>query len=217
MKYLKFFFLLLVLTAAGCTSTRITHAWNARDAVAKPYKKIVVLAMLSNADELLRQRMEEHLSNDLKALGYNALCSCNEYNPKTFDNMTEDQAIAKLRSLGVDAVISIVLLDKKKDMAYVPPRVIYNPSNNGRNNNFWPYYRSISDRIYVNGYYVEDTEYFWESNLYDLERNKLVYSSQSHSFDPASLENMGHIYGQLVVKNMLEHKVISKQDLKEGK
>jgi hypothetical protein len=166
--------------------------------------------MLSKSDELLRQKMEEHLSNDLKGLGYNAICSCNEYNPKTFENLSEEQAVAKLRSMGVDAVVTIVLLDKKKEVNYVPPRIIYTPVVTGRPH-FWPYYRSISDRVYLDGYYVEDTRYFWESSLYDLEQDKLVYSAQSHSFDPASLEKMGHIYGNLLVKDMQERRVIAKQ------
>ncbi len=203
------FFSLLVLMAA-CTSTRITHSWSAKDAEPVKYKKVVVLALLSKTDELLRQRMEEHLSGDLKALGYNAICSCNEYNPKAFENMPEEQAIAKLKGLGVDAVVTIVLLDKKKETSYVPARMIYRPLNN-RQGNFWPYYRGVSERIYVEGYYAEDTQYYWESNLYDLGKNKLVYSAQSQSFDPASIEKLGHIYGSLVVKNMLKHHVISKQ------
>lgn len=209
MKKITMFFTLLVLMAA-CTSTRITHSWNAKDAEPVKYKKVVVLALLSKTDELLRQRMEEHLSGDLKALGYNAICSCNEYNPKTFENMPEEQAIAKLKDLGVDAVVTIVLLDKKKETSYVPARMVYRPLNT-RQGNFWPYYRGVSERIYVEGYYTEDTRYYWESNLYDLGKNKLVYSAQSHSFDPASIEKLGHIYGSLVVKDMLKHKVISQQ------
>lgn len=62
---------------------------------------------------------------ELRNLGYDATCSCDEYNPKTFENMTEEQALAKLKSSGVDAVLTVVLLDKTQERA-IMYRVVYN-------------------------------------------------------------------------------------------
>jgi hypothetical protein len=67
------------------------------------------------------------------------------------------------------------------------------------------------ERIYSEGYYATDTKYFWESNFYDLGSNQLMYSAQSQSFDPASTETLGHEYGQMIVKNMVQKNILSDQ------
>jgi hypothetical protein len=65
-------------------------------------------------------------------------------------------------------------------------------------------------RIYEAGYFVTDTKYFWESNLYDMSDQHLVYSVQTQSFDPASSGNPGHEYGRLIVKNMVKSNIMVK-------
>ena len=44
-----------------------------------------------------------------------------------------------------------------------------------------------------------------------MKTQKLVYSVQTKSFEPASLENMAHDYGTLIVKNMVREKVLQNQ------
>lgn len=59
------------------------------------------------------------------------------------------------------------------------------------------------------GYFSTNTKYIWESNLYDLANNTLVYSSQSQSFDPLTTETLGHEYGQMIVKDMVKKNVLA--------
>jgi len=195
--------MLLFLVAACGPSTRITSSWKADNVQPDKFKKVVVLGLVKENDRTLREKMEQHMVGDLREMGYDAVCSCDEYNPKAFENMSEEQALSKLRGSGVDAVLTVVLLDKSQERYYVPGRVVYSPYTvyQGR---FWRYSRMMYDRIYMEGYYTTDTKYFWESNLYDLAANNLVYSSQSQSFDPISAETLGHEYGQLVVKDMVK-------------
>jgi len=203
--------MLLFLVAACGPSTRITSSWKADNVQPDKFKKVVVLGLVKENDRTLREKMEQHMVGDLREMGYDAVCSCDEYNPKAFENMSEEQALSKLRGSGVDAVLTVVLLDKSQERYYVPGRVVYSPYTvyQGR---FWRYSRMMYDRIYMEGYYTTDTKYFWESNLYDLAANNLVYSSQSQSFDPISAESLGHEYGQLVVKDMVKKNVLT--DLK---
>jgi hypothetical protein len=55
---------------------------------------------------------------------------------------------------------------------------------------------------------VVNTRYFWESNLYEMTAQKLVYSVQTQSFDPADAESLAHQYGQMIIRNMVEQKVL---------
>jgi hypothetical protein len=201
---------MIILIATGCNSSKITTSWRAENVVVNHFNKIMVLALIREADRTIQEKMEDHFVDDLKALGYNAESSLKEYGPKMFDKMEEQAAIDKLKNSGVDAVITIVLLDKKKERKYVPGNMFYSPYGYyyGR---FWGYRSSLYRRIYEPGYYITDTKYFWESNLYDMKTQQLVYSVQTQSFDPENAGSLGHEYGKLIVNNMLKQKVLQQR------
>lgn len=213
MKKLKWIGFALILLAAGCSTSKITTSWKAENSVPQKYNKIMVLGLIREADRTIQEKMENHLVNDLKDLGYNAVSSLKEYGPKAFDEMTEEGAFAKLKYSGVEAVITIVLLDKEKEKKYVPGNMYYSPYGYSYSR-FWGYRSTLYRRIYEPGYYVTTSRYFWESNLFEMNTQKLVYSVQTKSFDPANSESMAHEYGQLIVKDMTKNNVLKKLPLK---
>ncbi|MGZ8510884.1 MAG: hypothetical protein ACXWWA_10925 [Chitinophagaceae bacterium] len=210
MKNSKWVGIALVLIISGCTSSRITSTWKAENTVAQKYNKVMVLGLIRESDRTIQENMENHFVGDLKDLGYNVVSSMQEYGPKAFDKMDEEAAIGKLKNSGVDAVITIVLLNKEKERRYVPGHLNYSPYGYYYNR-FWGYRTALYNRIYEPGYYVIDTKYFWESNLYDMVSQKLVYSVQTESFDEASSNALGHEYGRLIVKNMVKENVLQQQ------
>jgi len=200
---------------AGCSTSKITSSWKAENVQPKEYKKILVLGLINEPDRTIREKMEEHMMGDLRDLGYDAVCSCDEFNPKAFENLTEKQALAILSNSGIDAVLTVVLLDKQKERHYAPERVYYSPYGDYQNR-FWGYYNTMYGRVYSTGYYVTNTKYFWESNLYNLKNAaELLYSVQSRSFDPASAGSLSHEYGQMIVKDMVKNNILTNQ--KEAK
>jgi hypothetical protein len=202
--WVGFAFLIIVV---GCTPTiKITSSWKAENVHPKDYNKILVLGLMNVADRTIREKMEEHLAEDLKTLGYNAVCACEEFDPKAFNNMTEEAAINKLKNQGIGAVFTVVLLDKQKERKYVPGNIHYSPYADYYNR-FWGYRSTLYHRIYEPGYYLSNTKYFWESNLYDMATQKLVYSVQTQSFSPDNANVLGHEYAKLIVKDMVKHNV----------
>jgi len=208
MKTCKLSGVVLLLLAAGCAATHITSSWKARDAFPAKYNKIMVLGLIRESDRRIQENMENHLAADLRDLGYNAVSALQEYGPKAFDKMTEEEALAKLKNSGVDAVVTIVLLNKEKERSYVPGHIYYYSPYGYYYNSFWGYRTALYHRIYEPGYYLINTRYFWESNLYDMSSQKLMYSAQTQSFDPANLENLAHEYGQMIVKNMVQQNIL---------
>ena len=192
---------------AGCKSSMITHSWKSETASQKKYNKIMIVALVKNKDHNLREQMEKHLVDDLLAKGQNASSSFSELGPKSFEGMNENQVIDKIKKLRADAVLTIVLLDKEKEKYYVPGRVYYSPYII-YHRRFWGYYTTIYDRIYEPGYYSENTDYFWESNFYDLANKDLVYSVQTKSFNPETLESLAHEYGKVICNDMLEKGIL---------
>lgn len=207
MKKIQWAIIILLLTGVSCSSSKITNSWKADNIVPGKYNKILVLGLILEADRSIQEKMENHFVGDLKNLGYDAVSSLQEYGPKAFDNMSEQGALDKLKSSGVDAVITIVLLDKERERNYVPSSIYYSPYGYYYNR-FWGYRTTLYHRIYEPGYYVTNTRYFWESNLYDMSTQNLVYSVQTQSFDPANSESLGHQYGQMIVKKMIHENVL---------
>ncbi|MEI9908209.1 MAG: hypothetical protein WDO71_00150 [Bacteroidota bacterium] len=202
---------IMALFLIACSSTRITSSWKADNLQLKQYKKVLVLGLINDPDRTIRENMEEQLVSDLEELGYDAVCSCDEFGHKAFEKMNEKEALAKLSNSSVDAVLTIVLLDKEKEKYYVPGRVNYSPYSI-QQNRFWGYYNTMYGRVYSPGYYQTDTRYFWESNFYDLTHGQeLLYSVQSQSFEPGTTKTLGHEYGQLIVKDMLKSNVLVNQ------
>jgi len=200
-------FVLMLITAACGPSSRITSSWKANNIQPRQYNKIMVLGLVNSPDRTLREKMEEHIAGDLRELGYNAVCSCDEFNPKIFEDLNEKQALDKLTGSGIDAVLTVVLLDKTRERYYVPESVYYSPYFI-YHDSFWGYYRTMYGRVYAPGYYAVSTKYFWESNFYSLNEKQLLYSAQSQSFDPVSAQVLGHEYGQMIAKDMVKKNVL---------
>lgn len=208
MKQLYFIGLILMVMSAGCNTSKITNSWKSNNITDNKFKNILVLGLIRESDRSIQRNMENHLVEDLLQRGYKAESALTEYGPKAFDKMDEEAAIGKIKNTGVDAVITIVLLDKKKERKYIPGNIFFSPYGYYYNH-FWGYRSALYNRIYEPGYYVTDTKYFWESNVYDMSTQKLVYSVQTESFDPSSTEKMGHEYGQIIIKDLIRNEVLS--------
>jgi len=210
MRQFKYLAVAMLFILVSCSSSRITSTWKAENIQPKKFNKILVLGLIREADRSVREKMEQHLLGDLKERGYNAICACEEFGPKAFENLAEKEALKKIKGSGIDAVLTIVLLDKTKEKYYVPGHVNYTPYNMYRDR-FWGYYTTMNTRIYSEGYFETTTKYFWESNFYDMDSKQLLYSVQTQSFDPSSTENLAHEYGGLIVADIVKNNVLTNQ------
>ena len=198
---------IMMLFMISCTSSQITNSWKSENIPEKKFNKIMVVGIIAGSDWALREKMETHLVGDLAAKGYEAVSAIKVYGPKNFENLKEAEVLDKLSGLGVDAVVTIVLLDKDRERYYVPGKVFYSPYTIYQRN-FWGYYTTIYERIYTPGYYQVNTRYFWESNFYDLRNRNLLYAVHTESFDPDSMDALAHEYGLLIVNNMAKKGVL---------
>src|SRR5437868_5233007 len=107
MKHTNKLLVAAMLFLFSCSSSVITSSWKAETIAPKKYKKILVLALINGPDRTLRENMEAKLVAEINELGYSAVCSCDEFGPKYFEDLKEQQALSKLNSSGVDAVLTI--------------------------------------------------------------------------------------------------------------
>ena len=174
----------------------------------------MVVGIIKDSNIIMRKKMETHLVNDLKAIGYNAVAALDEFGNGGLAGLVQEETYIKLCNKGIDAVITIALLDRKKEKFYVPAKVKYY-SNLYYYNRIWNYSTIQADLTLVTsmkGNYEESTQFSWESILFDLQTLSPVYTVQTKTFDPASTETMAHEYGRMIVANMVKNKVIEKRE-----
>ncbi len=202
------FFLIVLLIASCSGSTKITSSWKSPDVTSSELssKKVMVVALLPDKDRELQKSMEMQLVNELKTKGVNAVSAFQTFGPKYFPQ-DEQKALNKLHETGIDNVLTIVLLDKNKEKSYTPGRVDIMPV--GYYRNWFGYYRTVYTRVYTPGYYTSNTRLYWESNLYDLRGNKLLYSAQSESFDPSSISQLASDYSVKIIGDMAKQGLVA--------
>lgn len=192
---------------AACTSTKLTSSWKTDNGQLQRDKKIMVMALLPRQEGQLRSLMEDNLVSELNREGYNAVSALKQYGPQEFAKIDEKTALGKLRGDNVDQVMMIVLVDKAREKNFVRSGPAYGPYGSYR---WWPYYSWWYNRMYEPGYYQTNTKYTWESNLYDLDQRKLIYSAQTQSVDPPTAVRQAYLYARQIIKDMTRQQVIAR-------
>lgn len=208
-------YLLILLSLTACQPSKITQTWTAPDSVPRNYKKILVLGVMTPAENELQVKIEDHLAGDLKDLGYNAIAANKVFPPGTFVKGDTARAKEAIAGKGFDGILTVVLLDKKKEEVYVPGK-IRDYRYYTRYGRFDRYLSEVSERIYTPGYFAEETRYIWENNFYDIGSRELIYSARSRSFDVASKTSLAHSYGQLMAESLVSKKILIRPEIKES-
>lgn len=197
---------LLIVTGFSCSSTKVTDSWKDVNTITKPYHNVMVWGIIPEKDSTLRKQIENHLVNDLVGKGYHAVSSYEVYKAKAYKKLTTQEILAEFKATGVDAVITLVLLDKRQENIYYPGGFYSQAVNN--TGNLDTYYSAMYERVFTPGYYIKSTSYFWEANLFEVADDKRVYAVRTKSFDPASTELLAHENGLRIMKDMLKQKII---------
>lgn len=211
----KLFIIPMLAFIVSCQPSKITQSWTAKDVTPKKYKKILVLGVLTDNDNELQVKIEDHLAADLKDLGYNAIAANKIFPAGTFVKGDTAKAKSALEGKGFDGILTVVLLDKNKDKYYVPGKITEYNVYTERYSRFDQYFNTVTERIYTPGYYGVETKYVWENNFYDLESKKMIYSARTRSFDYTSKSTLAHTYGQLMAQNLVDKKILIKPEKTE--
>ena len=211
MKQIKYLVLFAAISLlAACSTTKVTSSWKSPDVTSGNFsmKKIMVAALLPEKNRDLQKSMEKQLVDELKSKGVDAISVYEQFGPKYLPQ-DEHKAVAKLQESGVDGFLTIVLLDKNKEESYNPGYSQIQPV--GLYRSWYGYYRTVYGRVYTPGYYSTQTKYYWESNLYNLPTEKLVYSAQSESFDPSSVNQLANDYSGKLINDMMKQGLVARK------
>ncbi len=205
------FFIPLLAMIISCQPTRITQSWTAKNTAPKKFKKILVLAVLPSNETDLQVKMENNIADEMHQLGYLAIAANKMFPAGTFVRGDTMRARNAISGRGFDGLMTIVMLDKKKEKYFVPGRITDMGYFNNYNR-FDDYFNRIGERIYAPGYYGEETKYFWENNFYDLGAKQMIYSAHTRSFDITSKKQLAGSYASLIARHLVEKNILIKPE-----
>lgn len=199
---------ILIILNTGCTSTKMNSTWKDPSYQKNTFKNIIVIGLMEGKKrKSLRLSFEEHAVTDLKEAGYTAAASSDIYGLKSFEGKSEDEMIQTLKKDGYDAAITITLLDVTKEENYVRGHVDFWPGGIYYSR-FGRYYSYWYNRVYTPGYYVTNTTYLIEGNMFDLNKDKIIFTSQTETIDPASIDNLAHKISRALIRSMQEKDIL---------
>ncbi|TDK42508.1 hypothetical protein [Algoriphagus formosus] len=196
----------LLISACG-TSVRILGSWTNPSKPSTGYQSVFVTALTQNV--LARQAVESDLEQLLNSKGVEAVSSF-EVIPPGFKAGEErkEEVLNKIRELGSETILTVTLLDQTNETRYVPGTTMYTPMRYGYYGRFWPYYNTYSPYMYEPGYYTTDKNYYLEANLYDANSEELIWSTQSETTNPTSLEDFSTAFANSIVKQLIKDGII---------
>lgn len=197
------------LVSCSPATTEITGSWKNNNVNPGSLNKILVTALTNRTN--VRQTIENDMSAVFQQHGYLVVKSMDVL-PPTFTAAKEpdrEMLLEKINGTEVDAILTIALLKKETENRYVPGNYGYEPMTRfGYYGRFWGYYSNWYPSLYSPGYYAEDDVYFLETNLYDATTEELLWSAQSETYNPGTLEKFSKEFAMLVIKKMQKEGVI---------
>jgi hypothetical protein len=168
-----------LLVAFGCATTRVTESWRNPNAGPTHFRKAVAVAVV--ADPELRRQAEDEIVSHLHsgdALPARAVI------PDS-DRGDVEKAKALLRAGGFDGAVILRPMGVEKRVTYVPPSYTAGPYSS-----FYGYYGYAWENSYDPGYTRVDTILRVEVLIYSIERNMLLWSGVTETFEPKSLREV---------------------------
>ena len=197
-----FFWLLITVLIAACSTTQIKSAWKDPAYLEHP-NRVMVLSVTKSP--LNRRVFEDEFVQQLKARGTDAIASYSVLP----DSKEEDQArIANaVKEQRADAVLITRLVSKKTVKVQVPGAVYYPPRYYGK----WrDYYSYGYQAVYTPGYVTEDEYAIMETNLYDARTDNLIWAATSETVVNGSGQNRIKSYIGIMVNTMVEQNVLNR-------
>ena len=172
--------LLTSILLTGCSPRYINTVWKNDHAFPGKYNRIMVAAIVNNKDTSFRRDVEEHFKQTLESMGYFTVSSLAEFGPAGLKNLGQEDTYITLCNKGIDAILTVALMDKEK-MNSTEPHMSYAQPVKYYYNRIW-HYKQLQDQEPVAG---SDSllKYSWEMILFDLSTLQPHYIAQTKTID----------------------------------
>ncbi len=191
---------LLIICAfilAACATTTITDVWK-DEAYTGKAQKIIVLMVAKSPD--MRNMFEGRFVAELEARGNNAIQS---YKIIPFEQLPDKELVrSKIKSTEADTVLIARLVGSKTVEAYMPGKIhTVHSSYYG-----WGTYYDI---LFVDYGYTDDMHVSYiETNLYDIQTEKLIWSAHSKTERTEGQQQLINTFIHIILKKLSSDNII---------
>jgi len=201
---------LVLIGLYGCTasSTSITASWTNEEVEDTTYAHIMVAPLI--ADRGVKAVMENELAQSLASKDVKVNMGSN-FLPQDYAKESTDKKdiLESVKTRGADAILTVSIIDRESETRYVPGTYAYSPyPQYTYYGTFWGYYDYWYPRVYEPGYYVTNRFYYLETNLFDTETEKLIWSAQTETYDPATIESFTDDFSRKIARQLQEDGII---------
>ena len=176
-------FAAVLAALAGCASTQIVSAWKDPDLGRVPFRKVLVV--FQHSDPALRRALEARMAAEIpNSVPAHAVFSDAE--------VREIETVkSRVREQGFDSSVIMRIVGVDREVSYMPGRIYHVP---GWYHGFYGYWGYGWRSVYEPGYIRSDRVVSISTNVYSVADDKLVWASESETFNPASLrEAVGEV------------------------
>lgn len=208
----------VIIYSCSGSFTEISGTWTKPGYTGKNFKNILVVAI--SADKIKRNVIESAVVKEFGLGKIKATASEIILDFKNLDNDKDgkldsakrDEVLKLITDAGYDGAIVLSLLDIKEQTEYVPGQTYYQPAYIGRYGGYYRGFYGYSFHAYnaVNtpGYYVEKTNIYIETRLFDIKADDMLWASTSETMDPTNLKEFSQSLARAVVNTLITDKVV---------
>jgi len=189
--------LLSCIVAASCASTSLVDTWKDTE-LAHSYKHPMIIAISDS--QQTRQIYEKHFVSELKNIDITATPSYTLITSK--QKMNRETVVAAVEDTEIDSVLVTYLISEDSEMKFRDSPLNINYSGDTENN-------QMSATIVSNrGQSRSEDVYVLKNDLYDVQSKSLVWSAQTKSVGPESIDQVVEEVTRLLIDEMLDDKVL---------
>lgn len=182
----------------SCAGTRLSQTWVDEARRGEPVADVLVIVIADNQKN--REAFEKKFVRQLQAAGVEAVAS-GEAIPMPRDLKLEKDVIRQaVEKFGNDAVIISHLAGLEKEEVFTRTGPVYG--------GYYNYYGYVFDRVRDRGFSGEVATVRLETNLYDVNTERLLWSGQSISENVTSLDTVVDEVIALVIKDLQKQKLL---------
>lgn len=193
----------LAMVACHEAKTSIPLSWRNPGFEDAFFQDIFVIGVAQN--DGARRRFEDAFTQELQARGAQAQASWTLL-PQS-EQLTEAQIRGAIGGKGFDAVLITRLLGVEQEQEYVKGKSYVVPTTN-YGYSYYGYYGTSYATVHEPGYFENHTTVRLETNLYSVATGDLVWSGQTETTDPESVNALIGSMTKAVTKQLQEEKLI---------